>query len=111
MRVLLPVTVLSLLTVTACGEAVYDGNDLSSMYGPATNYKNPVVQRQRVDGQLPQQNVSVSGNAAHWTAANGCSYSRTHDAVGRVVWYLVQNPHHIGQPNAHSGCAISVVGG
>jgi hypothetical protein len=111
MRILLPVSALSLLSVTACGEAEFGGDDLSGMYGPATNYRNPVVQRQRVDTPVSQIDVSVSGNAAHWTASNGCTYSRTHDAGGRVVWYLVQNPHHVGQPNAHAGCAITVVGG
>lgn len=110
MRNLLPVSVLSLLSLTACGEAEFGGNDLSGMYGPATNYRTPVVQRQRIDPQSQGQ-ISLSGNAAHWMAPNGCTYSRTYDAGGRVVWYLVQNPHHLGQPNAHSGCAISVVGG
>ncbi|KPD10964.1 hypothetical protein AN476_18390 [Phaeobacter sp. 11ANDIMAR09] len=111
MKMLLPVSALTLVSVTACGEAEFGGNDLSGTYGPATNYRNPVVQRQRIDSGLSQENISFSGNAAHWTTANGCTYSRTHDAGGRVVWYLVQNPHHVGQPNAHAGCAISVVGG
>lgn len=111
MRMLLPVSALSLLSVTACGEAEIGGSDPFGNYAPATSYPGPVVQRQRVDAGLAQDNISFSGNAAHWTSPNGCTYSRTHDAGGRVVWYLVQNPHHVGQPNAHSGCAITVVGG
>lgn len=109
MRGLLPISALTVLT--ACGGLEMDPGDLSSMYGPATNYKNPVVQRQRNVGPIAQADISVSGNAAHWTSADGCTYSRTHDAGGRVVWYLVQNPHHVGKPNAHAGCAITVVGG
>lgn len=109
MKGLLPVPALTLLA--ACGGVEMDRGDLSSMYGPATNYKNPVVQRQRRNSLLPQEDVSVSGNAAHWTSDNGCTYSRTFDAGGRVVWYLVQNPHHVGRPNAHAGCAITVVEG
>lgn len=109
MRGLLPIYVLTLLT--ACGGVEMDRGDLSSMYGPATNYKNPVVQRQRGAGLQGQANVSVSGNAAHWTSADGCTYSRTHGAAGETVWYLVQNPHHVGMPNAHAGCAITVVDG
>lgn len=44
------------------------------------------------------------------TTPNGCSYSRT-QAPGRPVqWILILNPHHIGQPDAHIGCA-PVLGG
>ena len=35
-----------------------------------------------------------------FTTLDGCSYSRAGGS-----WYLIQNPHHIGQPPAHSGCA------
>lgn len=40
-----------------------------------------------------------------FTTQDGCSYSRANPPGGQSVWYLIQNPHHIGQPNAHSGCA------
>jgi hypothetical protein len=40
-----------------------------------------------------------------FTTQDGCSYSRANPPGGRSVWYLILNPHHIGQPNAHSGCA------
>lgn len=42
-----------------------------------------------------------AGAQGQWfTTADGCSYSRTSSG-----WYLIQNPHHIGQPPAHRGCA------
>lgn len=40
-----------------------------------------------------------------FTTQDGCSYSRANPPGGQSVWYLILNPHHIGQPNAHSGCA------
>ncbi|WP_157133130.1 hypothetical protein [Roseobacter sp. SK209-2-6] len=69
------------------------------------------MQRQRDTGPHTQANVSVSGNAAHWTSAEGCTCFRTHGAAGETVWYLVQNPHHVGMSNAHAGCAMTVIGG
>ena len=44
------------------------------------------------------------------TTPNGCSYSRTQAPGYPVQWVLILNPHHIGQPNAHIGCA-PVLGG
>lgn len=97
--------------LSACGAVEFDRNDLSNMFGPATNYRNPVATRQVVNSFAAQETVSRSGNAVHWTSADGCTYSRT-QAPGRApVWYLVQNPHHIGMPNAHRDCAITVVEG
>jgi len=40
-----------------------------------------------------------------YTTSDGCSYSRANPPGGVSTWYLIQNPHHIGQPNAHWGCA------
>ena len=40
-----------------------------------------------------------------YTTSDGCSYSRANPPGGGSTWYLIQNPHHIGQPNAHWGCA------
>ena len=40
-----------------------------------------------------------------FTTSDGCSYSRANPPGGRSAWYLIQNPHHIGQPNAHWDCA------
>ena len=39
------------------------------------------------------------------TTPNGCSYSRTQAPGYPVQWILILNPHHIGQPDAHMGCA------
>jgi len=100
-----------LTALSACGAVEFDRNDLSNMFGPATNYRNPVAQRQMVKSFLPQENVSRSGNAAHWTSPDGCTYSRTQAPGHAPVWYLVQNPHHVGMPNAHRGCAMTVVDG
>lgn len=40
-----------------------------------------------------------------FTTSDGCSYSRANPPGGVSTWYLIQNPHHIGQPNAHWDCA------
>lgn len=47
-------------------------------------------------------NPPVNFQGQWFTTADGCSYSRT--ASG---WFLIQNPHHLGQPSAHRGCAIT----
>lgn len=109
MRMMVPAALL--VSLSACAAVETDPNDLSNMFGPATNYRNPVAQREMVQSFLPQETVSRSGHSAHWTSPNGCTYSRT-QAPGRApVWYLVQNPHHVGMPNAHRDCAITVVDG
>ena len=41
-----------------------------------------------------------------YTTPDGCSYSRANPPGGRPSWHLIQNPHHIGQSNAHSGCVV-----
>ncbi|WP_264212179.1 hypothetical protein [Leisingera thetidis] len=109
MRVIIPATLC--FGLAACGAVEFDRNDLSKMYGPATNYRNPVAQRVMVKSFLPQVSVSRSGNAAHWTSPDGCTYSRTQAPGHAPVWYLVQNPHHVGMPNAHRGCAMTMVEG
>jgi hypothetical protein len=48
---------------------------------------------------------SASFKGQWFTTQNGCSYSRANPPGGKPVWYLIQNPHHLGQPKAHSGCA------
>lgn len=109
MRIIAPAALLTALS--ACGGMEFDRNDLSSMFGPATDYRNPVAQRRVENNFLANDSVSRSGNAAHWTLPDGCTYSRT-QAPGRApVWYLVLNPHHVGMPNAHRGCAVTVVEG
>jgi hypothetical protein len=51
------------------------------------------------------QRPPASYKGQWFTTANGCSYSRTNPPGGVPMWYLIQNPHHIGQANAHDGCA------
>ncbi|WP_428927629.1 hypothetical protein [Marinibacterium sp. SX1] len=44
-------------------------------------------------------------HAGQWyTAPNGCSYSRAQAPGYPPTWHLIQNPHHIGKPNARGGC-------
>lgn len=97
--------------LSACGGMEFDRNDLSQMYGPATNYRNPVATRQISNSFVSQETVSSGGNATHWTSPDGCTYSRTQAPGYAPVWYLVQNPFHIGMPNAHRDCPITVVDG
>ncbi len=109
MRLTIP-AILS-FALSACGGVEFDRQDLSQMYGPATNYRNPETQQKTVKRFLPQESVSRSSNATHWTSPDGCTYSRTQASGNAAVWYLVQNPHHVSMPNAHRGCAMTVVEG
>lgn len=43
-----------------------------------------------------------------FTTADGCSYSRGKAPGYPPTWHLIQNPHHIGQPNPHRGCPASL---
>ncbi|SIO10250.1 hypothetical protein [Vannielia litorea] len=46
-----------------------------------------------------------AGYQGQWyTTPAGCSYSRAQAPGEPVKWYLILNPHHIGQPNARKGC-------
>lgn len=109
MRLIISVTLC--FALSACGAVEFDRQDLSQMFGPATNYRNPVAQRQTVKSFLPHESVTRSGNASHWTSPDGCTYSRTQAPGYAPVLYLVQNPHHVGMPNAHRDCAMTVVDG
>ncbi|MEW2914835.1 hypothetical protein [Leisingera sp. JC11] len=109
LRLIVPATLC--LGLPACGAVEFDRNDLSNMYGPATNYRNPVAKRDIVNSFTSQGSVSRDGRAAHWTSPDGCTYSRTQAPGYAPVWYLVQNPHHVGMPNAHRGCPMTVVDG
>lgn len=40
-----------------------------------------------------------------FTTADGCSYSRAKAPGYPPAWYLIMNPHHLGQPAPHRGCA------
>ena len=39
-----------------------------------------------------------------FTTHDGCSYSRTHAPGYGVTWVLIQNPHHINQPDVSRHC-------
>jgi len=39
-----------------------------------------------------------------YTTAGGCSYSRAKAPGYTTMWVLIQNPHHIGQPNVKESC-------
>ena len=50
-----------------------------------------------------------AGYSGSWyVAPNGCAYSRTQAPGYPARWMLIQNPHHLGLPDAHSGCANSL---
>lgn len=59
----------------------------------------------------PRVPADVRTHGTQWiTTREGCSYSRTQAPGYPVQWILILNPHHIGQPDAHLGCA-PVLGG
>ncbi|KAB7610261.1 hypothetical protein F9L33_13185 [Amylibacter sp. SFDW26] len=69
------------------------GQDISDFIGPSSG-----------------DNIKISAAPAnaygqHMTLANGCSYSRAQAPGYAPTWHLILNPHHLGQPNAHKGCA------
>ncbi|WP_152615700.1 hypothetical protein [Leisingera sp. ANG-M1] len=76
-----------------------------------TGFQPPAGQGGGVKSFLPQGSVTRGGNAVHWITPNGCTYSRTQAPGYAPVWYLVQNPHHVGMPNAHRGCPNAVAEG
>ncbi|MGR3793426.1 hypothetical protein [Vannielia sp. SX4] len=46
-----------------------------------------------------------AGYQGQWyTTPAGCSYSKAQAPGEPVHWYLIINPHHIGQPRAKKGC-------
>ncbi|MGI3169400.1 hypothetical protein ACRARG_09630 [Pseudooceanicola sp. C21-150M6] len=59
----------------------------------------------RKPASAPAAPVVASKVGTQWiTLTNGCSYSRTQAPGYAPMWILIQNPHHIGQPNVHKGC-------
>ena len=57
-------------------------------------------------GVTPKQPQRPSSSyAGQWyTTPDGCSYSRAQAPGYPVMWILIQNPHHIGQPDARPDC-------
>ena len=41
-----------------------------------------------------------------YTTPDGCSYSRAQAPGYEVMWVLIINPHHIGQPTAGRHCQM-----
>lgn len=57
-------------------------------------------------GKVPSKLRPPAGYQGQWfTTTSGCSYSRAQAPGEPVKWYLILNPHHIGKPDAHKGCA------
>ena len=52
--------------------------------------------------------VELAGT--YMTTPDGCSYSMAQAPGYAPRWYLIMNPHHIGMPPAHSGCAGVISG-
>ena len=71
------------------------GKDISSVFGPATNKKNP----------LGSHRPPETFQGQWYTAPDGCTYSRAQAPGYPPSWHLILNPHHIGQKPAHAGCA------
>ncbi|WP_425039095.1 hypothetical protein [Primorskyibacter sp. S187A] len=49
---------------------------------------------------------SYSGN--WYVAPNGCAYSRAQAPGHSPMWILIQNPHHLGLPNASGNCPTTL---
>lgn len=96
------------LILGACGfsegtlpTSEYFPADISEMFGPARVPNNL--------GTTTQNPRPPASYAEQWyTTSGGCSYSRAQAPGYPVTWHLILNPHHIGQPNAHSGCPVQI---
>jgi len=57
---------------------------------------------------VPESKAQVAPPASYqgqwYTTPDGCSYSRAQAPGYAVMWMLIQNPHHIGQPKAGRHC-------
>ena len=51
-----------------------------------------------------QMRPSADFKGQWFTTHDGCSYSRTHAPGYGVTWVLIQNPHHINQPDVSRHC-------
>lgn len=52
----------------------------------------------------PQVGPPASYQGQWYTTPDGCSYSRAKAPGYEVMWVLILNPHHIGQPVAGRHC-------
>lgn len=111
MKALFPVTAFALALGTATPAPAFEAllnlfegrNDLSAQMGPASRMKKKQMRgtvRARAGGGAQGMRPPVGYQGQWFTTSNGCSYSRAGGG-----WFLILNPHHIGQPNAHTGCS------
>lgn len=73
--------------------------DLSGAMGPATAPANSGA-----GSANPHPGPNYAGQ--WFTTTDNCSYSRAQAPGYSPTWHLILNPHHIGMPNAHSGCPV-----
>ena len=108
LRMITPVVLLSSFAACGGGGSEYDNNDISAILGPSSNPKNPGGGRMSSRSFVQEGRYAERPSGQHWTSSAGCTYSRTQAPDAAPVWYLVLNPHHVGMPNAHAGCVLTV---
>lgn len=86
-------------TAMSAGGLVDNGADISSNFGPSSSPNN-------VGGTPANPRPPETYTEQWYTTPDQCSYSRAQAPGYRATWHLIQNPHHIGQPNAHTGCPV-----
>lgn len=57
---------------------------------------------------LAQARPPAGFNGNWYIAPNGCAYSRTQAPGMPAMWYLIQNPHHLGLPPRSPDCATTL---
>ena len=86
-------------TTSATAHAEFGGR----LFGFLDNNRGTVAVRSRGNAR-PYTRPPASYSGQWYTTPDGCSYSRANPPGGIPTWHLIQNPHHIGQPNAHGNC-------
>lgn len=76
---------------------VEEPGDLSGTMGRASS---PRQLGANAGNPLPPANFV----GQYYTTPALCTYSRVEAPGYATSWYLVMNPHHIGQPNANPSC-------
>ena len=95
-------------TIAACSSSVERSieyldppGDISDVWGPSSNPK-------RIGANIRNPGPPETYKNQWYTTPDKCSYSRAQQKGHPANWILIQNPHHIGQPNAHRGCPIQL---
>lgn len=65
---------------------------------------SPAISKDTVNNVRPDE----SYQGQWYTTAGGCSYSRSQAPGYPPVWILIQNPHHINQPNVNADCPTTL---